>query len=327
MDRDAQACAPRAVFVMAGNSGGGADVDPSAAGLTAGRPTGRAGRSWIAPLAVAVVTALVFSRSLGHAFVEWDDPRLIIHNPAFRGFGWPQLRWMMSSTLLGHYVPVTWLSFALDYSLWGLRPFGFHLTNVVLHALTAGLVSVLTTRLLARATAWPAATCTFGGVAAALLWGLHPLRVEAVSWVTGRRDVLSAFFLCLALGAWLRAIDREGPPRRRWLSAAVAVYAVALGAKSIVMMAPLAMVALDAYPLRRLPLDVRRWHVPPVRTVWLEKAPFAALAVLAAAATAIAVPRGIGYQVLSVREWLGKVSVSLALPAGKTILPLGLSPL
>ena len=198
---------------------------------------------------------------------------------------------MLSSTLLGHYVPVTWLSFALDYVLWGFRPFGFHLTNIVLHEITASLVCFLTTRLLARATAWPAATCAFGGVAAALPWGLHPLRVEAVSWATGRRDVLSAFLLCLALGAWLMAINREGSSRRRWQSAAVAAYALALGAKSVVMMTPPAMVALDVYPLRRLPLDVRRWHAPTVRAVWLEKIPFAIMAVLAAA-TAIAAFHG-----------------------------------
>jgi hypothetical protein len=276
---------------------------------------------------VAAATALVFFRSLGHGFLEWDDTRLLVDNPGFRGFGWHELRWMVSSTLLGHYVPVTWFSFALDYVFWGLRPVGYHLTNVLLHGVTAGLVCSLVTRLLDRTTAWPATTCVFGGSAAALLWGVHPLRVEAVSWVTGRRDVLSAFLFCLALSAWLRAIDRQGSSRRRWLSAAVGAYALALGAKSIVMVAPLAMIALDVHPLRRLPLDVRHWPAPAFRAVWLEKAPFVALAGLAAATTAIAVPRGIGYQLLSVREWLGKVSVSLALPAWKTIMPLALSPL
>jgi hypothetical protein len=130
---------------------------------------------------------------------------------------------VLSSTLLGHYVLVTWLSFVLDYVL-GFPPFGFHLTNIVLPAITASLVCILTTRLLARATAWPSATCAFGGVAAARLI----------------------------------AIDREAPSRRRWLSAAVAAYALAQGAKSVVMMAP---------------LDVRRWHAPTSRAVVVPPAP------------------------------------------------------
>ena len=284
-------------------------------------------RGWLASTIVAAVTALVFSRSLGHGFLEWDDVRLLVENAAYRGFGWSELRWMSSSTLLGHYAPVTWLSFALDHALWGLNPRGFHLTNIVLHAATAGLVSSLAASLIARATAWPVASCRLGGLAAALLWALHPLRVEAVSWITGRRDVLSAVFLCVALGAWFTSADRQGVSRWRWLVAALAAYALALGSKSIVMVAPLAMVGLDVYPLRRVPPDPRRWGARHLRAVWLEKVPFAVLAVLGAAVTAVAVPQGVGYTVLTVRDWLGKLALNLALPLWKTIAPVQLSPL
>jgi hypothetical protein len=315
---------PWAISTMADGSGAAEALTSRVSRVTVGRRTGREG--WT-PVAVAVVTLLVFSRSLGHGFVDWDDTRLIIGNLGYRGFGWAQLRWMSSSVLLGHYVPVTWLSFALDHAIWGLRPQGYHLTNVLLHAINAGLVCVLTTRLLWRATTWPAASRYVAGAAAALLWALHPLRVEAVSWVTGRRDVLSGMFLCLALGAWLRATEPNGSARRCWLGAAVGAYALALGSKSIVMMAPLAMVALDVYPLRRLPGDVRRWGAPTFRDVWLEKVPFVVLALLGAVASAIAVPQGIGYQILGLREWLGTLAVNLALPAWKTLLPLALSPL
>jgi tetratricopeptide (TPR) repeat protein len=279
------------------------------------------------PLLVAIVTALAFSRSLGHGFVTWDDERLLLDNSGYRGLGWAQLRWMLGSVVLGHYVPVTWLSFALDYVVWGLRPLGYHLTNVLLHAINAGLVCALASRLLARATAWPAGACRAGAVAAALLWALHPLRVEAVSWVTGRRDVLSACFLCIALGAWLRAAGGSGSGRRRWLWAAVVAYALALGSKAVVMAAPVALVALDVYPLGRLPAVVRRWGSGTLRGVWLEKVPFVVLALLGAVVSSVAVARGIGYEVLSLNDWLGKLAVGLALPAWKTLVPLALSPL
>jgi tetratricopeptide (TPR) repeat protein len=283
--------------------------------------------SWVTGLAVAGLTALVFSRSLGLGFVGWDDGVLLVTNPAFRGLGWSQLRWMIGNTLLGHYVPVTWLSFAADHEVWGLRPAGYHLTNVLLHAANAGLVSVLAARLLERATSWPLAVCRLGAVSAALLWALHPLRVEAVSWVTGRRDVLSGFLLLLALTAYLRAAAAEGPRRRQWLVATAAACGLALGSKAIVMTVPAALVALDVYPLRRLPADVVRWGDRAFRAVWLEKVPLVVLAGAAAAASAVAVPRGAGYLMLGVSAWLGKVAVSLAHPLWKTAWPLSLSPL
>ena len=283
--------------------------------------------AWAPGLAVAGVTALVFSRSVGLGFVAWDDEILLVLNPAFRGFGWEQLRWMVETTLLGHWVPITWLSFALDHALWGLRPGGYHATNVLLHAANAGLVAVLTARLLVRATAWPERVCRRGAVAAALLWGLHPLRVEAVSWVAGRRDVLSGFLFLLALAAYVEAASAQGTRRLGWLVTTTAAYGLALGSKAIVMMAPLALVALDVYPLRRLPADVRDWGARALRSVWLEKIPLVVLASLAAAGSAIAVPRGAGYVVLGTTAWLGKVAVSLATPLWKTVWPLSLSPL
>jgi Tfp pilus assembly protein PilF len=278
-------------------------------------------------LAVAAVTALVFSRSLGHGFVAWDDEILLVNNPAFRGLGWGHVRWMATNTLLGHYVPVTWLSFAIDHAVWGLHPTGYHLTNVLLHAANAGLVAALAARLLRRATTWPDQVCRLGAVVTALFWALHPLRVEAVSWVTGRRDVLSGFLFLLAVTAYLEAASAEGARRLGWLGATVAAYGLALGSKAIVMTAPLALVALDAYPLRRLPTDVRSWGIAALRGVWLEKVPLVMLAGLAAVGSAVAVPRGAGYRMLGLTPWLGKLGSSLATPLQATVWPVSLSPL
>jgi hypothetical protein len=273
------------------------------------------------------VTALVFSRSLGHEFVAWDDEILLVDNPSFRSLGWAALRWMAGSTLLGHYVPVTWLSFAIDHAVWGLRPVGYHSTNVFLHAASAALVYGVAARLLGWARAWTDGARRLGAVTVALVWALHPLRVEAVSWVTGRRDVLSGFLFFLALTAYLEAASARGARRRGWLVAVAAMYGLALGSKAIVMTAPLALVALDVYPLRRLPPDVRGWGARGLRGVWLEKAPLVILAGMAAAASAVAVPRGAGYQILGLTAWLGKLAASLATPLWKTVWPLSLSPL
>jgi tetratricopeptide (TPR) repeat protein len=281
-------------------------------------------RGWPVALVVAGLTALVFSRSVGYGFVRWDDESLLVKNQAFRSLDWDALRWMASSTLLGHRVPIAWLSFAIDHAVWGMRPAGYHLTNVLLHAANVGLVAVLGAELLRRATSWPERICRLGAAVAALFWGLHPLRVEAVSWVTGRRDVLSGFFLLLTLIAYLRAAGPPGPIRRRWLIAAVAAYALAAGSKAIVMGAPLALLALDVYPLGRLPADVRGWGSPALRGVWLEKIPLIVLGALAALGAAMAV-RGV-HITLGIEAWFDKVVATLAAPLWRTVWPLSLSP-
>src|SRR5512145_3401762 len=101
-------------------------------------------------VALALLTAVVFSPSIWNDFVNWDDQVNLKNNDRFRGLGWTQIRWMFTSILMGHYIPVTWLTFGLDYTLWGLDPRGYHLTNVLLHATNAALFFLIARRLLAR---------------------------------------------------------------------------------------------------------------------------------------------------------------------------------
>jgi tetratricopeptide (TPR) repeat protein len=275
---------------------------------------------------VAGLTGLVFSRSVGLGFVAWDDEILLVANPAFRGLGWVELRWMAENALLGHWVPITWLSFALDHAVWGLRPAGYHLTNALLHAVNAGLVYVLAARLLRRATEWPGGVCRLGGFAAALLWGVHPMRVEAVSWLTGRRDVLSGLFLLLTVLAYVRATETE-ERRRVWLAGALLAYALALGSKAVVMVLPAALVALEWYPLRGLRGDRREGTDRGRSDAWSRLVPFGALAVLAAVASYVTQGRGSGVRVLGLADWLGTLTGTLGIQMSKTLLPVGLSPL
>jgi hypothetical protein len=299
------------------------------AGPVAATP-GRAGRGRrlvVAAGAVGIVVGLLFLPSVRHGFVNWDDSSLVVYTDAYRGFGLAQLRWMASTTLLGHYAPVTWLSFALDYRLWGEGRTGFHLTNVLLHGLNAALVVLVGRRLLGRATAWPSEALAAGAVAAGLVFGLHPLRVEAVSWITGRRDLLSAFWVLVALAAYLQATEAPATRRRRWLLASVVAFGVALLAKAVVMAVPIVLIALDVYPLRRLPADPRRWATAAAWRIWLEKLPFLGLAGVVAAVSYWSAGRGAGIVILDRDTWLGLVAGTLWFHLDKTALPIGLSPL
>jgi len=170
----------------------------------------------IAPFAIAAIAVAVFAPALQYGFILWDDDRNFLNNPAYRGLGWAQVRFAFTSALMGHWIPVTWLSFGIDHALWGMNAFGYHLTNILLHAANAALVCLLALRLLrlGLTTASPRAI-SLGAVVAALFFAVHPLRVESVAWITERRDVLSALFYLLTVLAYLKACAAATASRRR----------------------------------------------------------------------------------------------------------------
>lgn len=282
------------------------------------------------PLMVAAVTFLTFWPTLWNGFVEWDDSINLVDNQKYRGLGWAQLRWMFTSLLMGHYIPVTWLSFGLDYAVWGMKPFGYHLTNNLLHTASAVVFYFLARRLLREATGWPAAALRAAAAGAALVFAVHPLRAESVAWATERRDVLSGLFFLLAILAYLRALDVDGR-RHRWrLAEAAGCYALAVFAKAIVMTLPLVLVLLDVYPLRRVAVVARPWRDAAWRRCLVEKVPFAALGLAGAAAQYYAVSVNAFVTPLDAHPWTARVGMtfySLWFYFQKTVLPLGFSPL
>lgn len=285
---------------------------------------------WTIPSALVLVTLLVFAPAIWNDFVEWDDQINIKSNEGFRGLGWTQIRWMFTTILMGHYIPVTWLTFGLDYVFWGMDPRGYHLTNVLLHAANAALVYLLALRLLNRTLAEGRSVVQLCAAVAALFFALHPLRAESVAWATERRDVLSGLFTLATVLLYVRAAESEGRRRIRFLVAAVAAYVLALGSKSIVMTLPLTLLLLDFYPLRRLPASWRRWADVSVRAVWREKIPFFALGALGALVSWYAVAANDFFtrsELYPLPARIGLTFYSLAFYVRKTVLPVGLTPL
>ncbi|MDD5629650.1 MAG: tetratricopeptide repeat protein [Elusimicrobia bacterium] len=277
---------------------------------------------------LAAVVAAVFSPALDNGFVNWDDDANFLANPDFRGLGWSRLKWMFTTFLLGPYQPVSWLSLGADYVLWGLDPFGYHLTSIILHAANSGIFFVVALALLREIAppqdSGPSWRIPLAAAFAALVFAVHPLRVESVAWVTERRDVLSGLFCLLSLNCYLRGLGRTSWLRRHaW---ALAFFAAALLSKAIVMGLPLVLLALDFYPLRRLPLEPARWWQAPARPVWLEKIPYLALAA-GAAGIALLGQQRIG-AVASWESWgpMPRLCYSLVFYLGKTLWPVRLIP-
>jgi tetratricopeptide (TPR) repeat protein len=280
---------------------------------------------------VGGVTLAVFLPGLFGDFLAWDDDRNFLGNPAYRGLGASRIAWMFTTFHMGHYKPLTWLTHGLDYTLWGMEPFGAHLTSIVLHATAAVAVLLLARRLLR--TALPPTVgdpaVRFGAAGAALLFSAHPLRVEPVTWLTGRGDVLAGLLAMLCLLAYLRAHEPTAAAdgrSMRWYWVSVLLFAMALLAKAMVLTLPVVLLILDVYPLRRL--DAGSGAV--ARVVWLEKIPFLALGALAGAVALLArLDFGsiLELSEVGVLERAGAVAYGLAFYLWKTIAPAHLSPL
>lgn len=271
--------------------------------------------SRVAAATIALITFVAFLPTLHNGFVTWDDDRNFLDNPAYRGLGITQLKWMWTTFHLGHYVPLSWMTLGADYTLWGMDARGYHLTNLLLHCGSTVILYFIALRLIRacigeRANENPAAA-SLSAATAALLFAVHPLRVESVAWVTERRDVLSLLFMSASLLCYLRFVERD---RRRDYAFSLVLFACALLSKATSLTLPAVMLILNVYPLRRFP----------ARRVYLEIAPFAVLAAATIPLTLIALAPGVQLPFVS------KLAVSaygLGFYLWKTVLPTGLSPL
>jgi tetratricopeptide (TPR) repeat protein len=282
---------------------------------------------WALPALVVTLTLVAFLPALHHEFLGWDDARNYLDNPHYRGLGPRQLAWMFTTFHMGHYIPVTWMTFGLDYLLWGMTSSGYHLTNILFHAATALAFYFLSLRLL-RAVLLDAAESDLriGAALAALLFAIHPLRAESAAWITERRDVVSGLFYVLSVIAYLKAVDGRDRVRPRWYWTSVGLFACGLLSKSIVVSLPVLLLALDVYPLRRLG-EMHGWRRP---SVWLEKLPYVAGGAVAAVMGFVALSTLGNTRSLAEMGPLYRTVLSiygLAFYLWKSVMPFGLSPL
>jgi hypothetical protein len=169
----------------------------------------------IISLFIFVASLMTFVNAVNADFVNWDDDVYVVENTHIHQLQTENIKWMFSSFYYYSWIPVTLLSHALDVALWGMNPKGHHLTSVLLHAFNAVWIFLVGTLLLAiskDSKQPPDTTSLFdrlttsivlGSAIGAFLYAMHPLRVESVAWVSGRKDLLCAFFLFPSLGFYL----------------------------------------------------------------------------------------------------------------------------
>ncbi len=281
-----------------------------------GRPAGN--RFLLAGAAVIGVACLVaFWPTFSNDFVLWDDKSYLLENDVVKsGFTLAGIRSAFTNIESANWHPLTWLSHMADVSIFGMDPAGHHGMGLVFHAVNAVLLMML----IARVTGSSA-----GALAAALLFALHPLRVEAVAWASERKELLSFLFGMSAVLAHVRHL-REGRRRKVWLIVSLGCYLLSLTAKQMWVTLPFILLLLDWWPLGRWPGVGGRGET--VSALAREKIPYFALA--AAGSTTAFVTQQLTGAVASLEIIDFEVRLLTALVAplrylGKTLWPAQLS--
>ncbi|MGD0885158.1 MAG: hypothetical protein ABSA46_09855, partial [Thermodesulfovibrionales bacterium] len=291
---------------------------------------------------VSLITFAIYLSSLRNDFVIWDDGLYVINNLHIRSLNWAFFQWAFSGFYAGNWHPLTWVSHAFDYAVWGLNPMGHHLTNNILHAMNTFLVVLLCIKLLEmwKERSMPEAASPFlderrimiaAGVTG-LLFGLHPLHVESVAWVAERKDLLCGLFFLLSISAYvkhIRALVSEPLEKKKAASlffnrsylVSLVFFVLALLSKPMAVSLPVVLLLLDWYPFQR----ICSWKS--FRDSGLEKLPFIACSLISSILTIMAQRTGgatgmMGFVPLRARmlvaakafvDYLGKIAVPVDL--------------
>lgn len=245
-------------------------------------------KSFLPLITILLMTLAVYGCLSGFDFVTVDDPLYVVNNERVRsGFSPGNVAWAFQTMEAEFWHPLTWLSFMLDTEIYGTGPRGYHLTNLLLHLINSALLFIFCRRCL-------------GGLweswLVAGLFALHPLHVEPVAWVSGRKEILCACFWLLALLAYERHVRRPG--WRRFIPVMV-FFVLGMMAKPMIVTLPFLLLLLDYWPYRRdrnggpvtgwIKSPWRRW-----RPLVAEKIPLFLFAAAGMAVAMIAQQRGGG---------------------------------
>ena len=303
---------------------------------------------------LGLVTVAVFLPAIRPEFVNYDDPDYVTSNRhVLEGPTWANIQWAFTTGHASNWHPLTWISHMVDARLFGEIAAGHHYVNVLIHALNAGLLLWLLWRM----------TGSLGrSLLVAALFGLHPLRVESVAWVSERKDVLSTLFFLLTLLAYTtyvriptggiirpeskhekpevkpRKAKTSPPPRTTdvplppnylpwvWYSLALGLFALGLMSKPMLVTVPFLLLLLDYWPLNRIRFGLESGPFRQFLRLAVEKLPFLLLSVISSAVTFLVQREGGAVSTsISLDARLGNAVISYLRYLGKFVWPADLS--
>ncbi|NWF91950.1 MAG: tetratricopeptide repeat protein [Syntrophaceae bacterium] len=217
-------------------------------------------RALTACLVLALVVSLLYFNSLGNQFTNWDDS-MIYENPQIRSLSWENISKIFKFDKGGTYQPVRVLSYAVDYQFWKLNPTGYHITNTLLYMLTCVIIFFTISHLSAslRDQA-PPESHERVGLFGSLLFAVHPVHVEAVTWLAARKEVLQGFFFFLAFHLYLKGRKEEGGKRFLYLGLTLFVFLLATLSKPSAIVFPAVILVYEISVSRKRWLDFIKRH-------------------------------------------------------------------
>ena len=297
--------------------------------------------AWLMAVLLVLVTIGVYWPATRCGFVNLDDDLYVFQNAHLQsGLSWEGVKWAFRNTEQADYwAPLMWLSHIVGWQLFGMNPWGHHLINVLFHAANTALVFLVFSRMTGA---------TWRSAALAALFGLHPLRVESVVWVTERKDVLSGFFGLLALLAYAGYAEgrrRKTGGRGSWSGVAgpwslshlpapifyllsLFLFALGLMSKPVLVTWPFVLLLLDYWPLRRLEPSPPNSQLSTVLRLVGEKIPFFVLAALSSVVTVVVQRHGgalAGTESLPLGARVGNGLISYCRYMGKLVWPTDLA--
>lgn len=256
-------------------------------------------------LLIAITVFICFFPVRDAGFLNFDDNLYVSENAFVKsGLSAEGINQMLRDTSTGHWHPMTWLSHMLDVELFGMDPGAHHLVNAALHSLNAGLLFLLIFSL---------SSCLWRSAIVALLFGLHPMRLESVAWLSERKDVLSMFFGIVTTLLYSRYVQHRS---KFAFIGSLFFFGCTLAAKPTFVTLPLLLLLIDFWPLRRFSY----------RAVF-EKIPFVALSLIFSLVVIYAQAAGQGLRGLSEISFESRTTsacVGILAYFGKFFLPTGM---
>src|SRR5437870_1308613 len=274
-------------------------------------------------LFLAAITWLVFGQTLNHEFVNYDDENYVYENAKVTaGLSLQNAFWAFTHTPCNNWHPLTIISHMLDCQLYGLRPAGHHFTNVLLHTIAVILLFLVLRRM--TSALWQSAFV-------AALFAIHPLHVESVAWISERKDLLSAVFFMLTLGAYIPYVHKRSCASYILV---LLVFAFGLMSKPMLVTVPFVLLLLDYWPLKRFAPEAsvklgqqrRVEDRESIRRIFLEKIPLLLLSFGSCATTLFAQRHfidPIGH--LSLMNRFSNAAVATVIYLRQLVWPFGLS--
>lgn len=204
---------------------------------------------------IAVVTFLFLKSCLNNKFTNWDDIGYVTSNPLIKNSSWEGIKAIFSTSnpVMGNYHPLTIITYAAEYSYQGLEPFIYHLDSLLLHILVTIAVYILVKVMTGR---------TVAAAVTSLLFGLHPMHIESIAWIAGRKDLIYGLFYLLSCTTYVYYIRTTGSKRIVWYILGIILFAMSLLAKSVAVTLPVTLFLFDYFEQRKIHLNLLLEKIP-----------------------------------------------------------------